>query len=672
MPDALVTRVSGAREAFAGKKNALAVDSPDLTAELKNAFRDAYTAGTDALGAARGAEAAVGDAAAAAAAYADDRAGDLITDIDDSTLSRVEGIIASGVQAGLSDEEISAQLAPLFGDDRADLIARTEMSSAWNMGVITALKDAGEEYVAVSDGDGCEACEEADGEYWDIDEAEANPLEHPNCVRDFRPLTEDELADVQSEEAASALGGEKFYTPDQARDEHGRWSDEPGGGDLVAVLKNPDWTKGDTYPHARVTREPQHRPGHTKYLTKEGREVTLLLPGGAYRGPNDPGHPERGNPAYRDLPKTTVHLPGEKFYSEDQERDEKGRWSDGGSSSASSAEPSHEWTSLPGEPGYYYHATSDTNLHDIRDSGHLQTYGPSHGTDQNVWPDGGGERRSYFAESPKIASSFTPENGKPVILRVPREAANFRRESGTHDIYSRGTIGAGKLEFYGKDGSWHPVVESKQRTLFYSEDQLRDDRGRWTGGGDSGERAWNGKPVELKTHLTKAETGRICEAVILQHTRELGLANPQHLNVGDTAAAHGEGNFPVDLRAGDNVIEVKGGLVSNGTSAQQWRVTLGQPGPEERAMMDKMKPEALARYNAAKMEAAVARKEEVRQEISKSTGREQKAWTYGVILNPDKGLADIYRFPGWHARIGWKSSQAAAGFVTTVKWKPKP
>jgi hypothetical protein len=30
---------------------------------------------------------------------------------------------------------------------------------------------------------------------------------------------------------------------------------------------------------------------------------------------------------------------------------------------------------------------------------------------------------------------------------------------------------------------------------------------------------------------------------------------------------------------------------------------------------------------------------------------------------------DLYAFKGFHARIGWKSDQAKAGFVKTIKYK---
>lgn len=80
---------------------------------------------------------------------------------------------------------------------RADRIARTETAIAYNTGAIAALKQGGYTHVVVSDGqgeNGCEACEAIDGQVWTLEEALANPTEHPNCVRSFSPATTEDIA----------------------------------------------------------------------------------------------------------------------------------------------------------------------------------------------------------------------------------------------------------------------------------------------------------------------------------------------------------------------------------------------------------------------------------------------------------------------------------------------
>jgi hypothetical protein len=394
---------------------ALTVGSPDLSGELHAAFADAYRAGADALSAARGTEAAVGSAVEAAAAYADDRAGSLITGIDDTTEERVQGIIASAVQGGQSDAEVSDRLAALFGGDRADFIARTEMATAWNTGVAQAIADAGEDYVAVSDPDECgeDVCD-VDGEIWTTDEALAEPLGHPNCGRDFRPLSNEELAEVMaedsSEEAAGAQGGMKF--------------------------------------------------------------------------------------------------------------------------------------------------AFDESLHPRNPGG-------------------------------------SPEGGR-----------------------------------------WASATGTK--------------------------RVWNGQAVPVKAKLNWRETGRIGEQVVTHYLEDKGVK--VH------SISSEKQNAPIDLVARNHAIEVKTGLVSNGPSAQHWRVTLGEPADKEKTWLKTATDAQKERHNDRKMAAAMARKESYRQLLSQRFGRELQPITYGVILHPDKGTADLYGFKGFHERIGWASSHAKAGFIGTMRY----
>lgn len=175
------------------------VSATDVSVDLAGIFREAVQSAGATLAGLRGTSSVLSGARAAAADYGSTRGGDLITDIDQTTHDRVKAILGSALEKG---QDPTSRLASLFGDDRANLIAQYETSVAWNLGVVSALKDAGEEYVYVSDGDQYdEECQNADGEFWTLEEAEANPLEHPWCVRDFRPLTEDELAEVKAEEA---------------------------------------------------------------------------------------------------------------------------------------------------------------------------------------------------------------------------------------------------------------------------------------------------------------------------------------------------------------------------------------------------------------------------------------------------------------------------------------
>lgn len=113
-------------------------------------------------------------------------------------------------------------------------------------------------------------------------------------------------------------------------------------------------------------------------------------------------------------------------------------------------------SSLKSEPGYLYHATNVENLHDIGSSGILDVFGPSHGTDQDAWPDGDEGDRSYWTDKASSAWAFAPEEGVPVILRTSF-SPSFKRES-TGDYYSTDKIPASRLEVLAQDNRWIPVA----------------------------------------------------------------------------------------------------------------------------------------------------------------------------------------------------------------------
>lgn len=70
---------------------------------------------------------------------------------------------------------------------RAARIARTESAIAYNHGATLAWKQAGGEWMYVTDGDQDGPCAEANGSIWPIERCLDEPIEHPNCVRSFAP-----------------------------------------------------------------------------------------------------------------------------------------------------------------------------------------------------------------------------------------------------------------------------------------------------------------------------------------------------------------------------------------------------------------------------------------------------------------------------------------------------
>ena len=116
-------------------------------------------------------------------------------------------------------------------------------------------------------------------------------------------------------------------------------------------------------------------------------------------------------------------------------------------------------SSTPTEEGYVYHATNVENAQDIAESGEISIHEPDFGTDQTVWPDGAIEGRAYFSDSAGNVWQFAPEEGKPAILRIKKNAAKFKKES-TGDVYSTEAIPSNAVEILTEDG-WKPLTPAK-------------------------------------------------------------------------------------------------------------------------------------------------------------------------------------------------------------------
>jgi hypothetical protein len=110
-------------------------------------------------------------------------------------------------------------------------------------------------------------------------------------------------------------------------------------------------------------------------------------------------------------------------------------------------------------PGYVYHATNEERAADIAEQG-LKLHKPRDFTDQDVWPDGSTDRRNYFTPTASNAWQFAPEEGRPVLLRIPADTHPFRKES-TGDIYSNKVVPPSKIEALTEDG-WRPIKEEPE------------------------------------------------------------------------------------------------------------------------------------------------------------------------------------------------------------------
>lgn len=124
--------------------------------------------------------------------------------ISETTRVRANDLLREALDEGLSPQEFANRLeeSGLFGEARAEMIARTEVALAQNRGHMETYRELGISRVTVLDGDGDDECATANGQEWTIEEADAEPLAHPNCTRDFVPIVDEQTN--EDEDAAEA------------------------------------------------------------------------------------------------------------------------------------------------------------------------------------------------------------------------------------------------------------------------------------------------------------------------------------------------------------------------------------------------------------------------------------------------------------------------------------
>jgi len=173
---------------------------------------------------------------------------------------------------------------------------------------------------------------------------------------------------------------------------------------------------------------------------------------------------------------------------------------------------------------------------------------------------------------------------------------------------------------------------------------------------------WEGQQQNLRTSLSKLETGALGEQIVISYLRNIqGFTDADSLNSSGN-------NFPVDLAHNHEIVEVKAGLASNSQRAQQWRSTTGEPGIKEKAWLRTIDDETKFEWGQQKIEAIFDRKQKILDDFTSELGKKVTGKTATVIINPDDRLADVYMFDGFHRRIGWNSSQAEDGYIGTFRY----
>ena len=141
-----------------------------------------------------------------AAAWAEDRAAELVSQVDETTRDAIRDAVADGLAEGLTADEIADKIegigdaggVPAFSDERAALIANTEIANANSAGALEGYKEARDSGVNVlkewlTDEDPCDVCQEnADAGPIALDDTfpsgDDAPSAHPRCLCAISPV----------------------------------------------------------------------------------------------------------------------------------------------------------------------------------------------------------------------------------------------------------------------------------------------------------------------------------------------------------------------------------------------------------------------------------------------------------------------------------------------------
>ena len=122
----------------------------------------------------------------------------LVNNITGTTLSRLQNEIAGFIENGENMGQLTARLEPLFGPERADLIASTEVTRAFAEGNMTAWRESGiiqrREWRTSNDEIVCLICGPLNGKITGLDEpfpgGVDSPPAHPRCRCWLVPVVE--------------------------------------------------------------------------------------------------------------------------------------------------------------------------------------------------------------------------------------------------------------------------------------------------------------------------------------------------------------------------------------------------------------------------------------------------------------------------------------------------
>lgn len=169
--------------------------------------------------------------------------GEDIDDILDTTRVMVQETVQQGIAQGVGAAELGDMLeqAAAFDEYRAETIARTETATLLNRASVESYREFGITHVTVIDGDDDDECAAANGQVWTLEQAEAEPIEHPNCVRDFAPffgnVPETQETPEESNERYPVAGS----LSEEERNQRLGYTVAPHQQELAADFNDPDY-----------------------------------------------------------------------------------------------------------------------------------------------------------------------------------------------------------------------------------------------------------------------------------------------------------------------------------------------------------------------------------------------------------------------------------------------
>ncbi len=126
--------------------------------------------------------------------YLNDTVGPFSKNISNGISNRIRRTLARGITEGESIPDLAKRIEKVFDSvdrSKAVQIARTETARAHNIGTVDGYEQSSiVRAIEVDDGSDFDIpCAQADGAEWTLTRARENPIEHPNCVRSFSPIT---------------------------------------------------------------------------------------------------------------------------------------------------------------------------------------------------------------------------------------------------------------------------------------------------------------------------------------------------------------------------------------------------------------------------------------------------------------------------------------------------